>query len=128
MAENLTIFQKLGKMFGPDGPRQEPPAYTQYKFNKKDLLKTTSKAQFEKEKLTAQQTVYLANQWQKIDNEIYTQSVYYEPTRLASYYDYESMEFTPEISAALDIYGEESTTPSEDGHMLQQNMVIILFI
>tara|TARA_R110000744_G_scaffold191637_4_gene310796 strand:- start:1525 stop:3351 length:1827 start_codon:yes stop_codon:yes gene_type:complete len=118
MAENLTIFQKLGKMFGPDGPRQEPPAYTQYKFNKKDLLKTTSKAQFEKEKLTAQQTVYLANQWQKIDNEIYTQSVYYEPTRLASYYDYESMEFTPEISAALDIYGEESTTPSEDGHML----------
>jgi len=118
MAENLTIFQKLGKMFGPDGPRQEPPAYTQYKFSKEDLLKTTSKAQFEKEKLTAQQTVYLANQWQKIDNEIYTQSVYYEPTRIASYYDYESMEFTPEISAALDIYGEESTTPSEDGHML----------
>jgi len=118
MAENLTIFQKLGKMFGPDGPRQEPPTYTQYKFSKEDLLKTTSKAQFEKEKLTAQQTVYLANQWQKIENEIYTQSVYYEPTRIASYYDYESMEFTPEISAALDIYGEESTTPSEDGHML----------
>ena len=116
--ENLTIFQKLGKVLGPDGPRQEQPTYTQYKFNKQDLLKTTSKAQYEKEKLTAQQTVYLANQWQKIDNEIYTQSVYYEPTRLASYYDYESMEFTPEISAALDIYGEESTTPSEDGHML----------
>ena len=116
--ENLTIFQKLGKVFGPDGPRQEQPTYTQYKFNKQDLLKTTSKAQYEKEKLTAQQTVYLANQWQKIDNEIYTQSVYYEPTRFASYYDYESMEFTPEISAALDIYGEESTTPSEDGHML----------
>ncbi len=119
MAEkDLTIFQKLGKMFGPEGPRQEEPTYTQYKFNKSDLLKTTSKAQFEKEKLTAQQTVYLSNQWQKIENEIYTQSVYYEPTRLASYYDYESMEFTPEISAALDIYAEESTTPSEDGHML----------
>ena len=28
------------------------------------------------------------------------------------------MEFTPEISAALDIYAEESTTPSEDGHTL----------
>jgi len=118
MAENLTIFQRLGKMFGPDGPRQESPTYTRYKFNKQDLLKTTSKAQFEKEKLTAQQTVYLSNQWQKVENEIYTQSVYYEPTRLASYYDYESMEFTPEISAALDIYGEESTTPSEDGHIL----------
>ena len=52
-------------MVGPDGPRQEEPTYTRYKFNKQDLLKTTSKAQFEKEKLTAQQTVYLANQWQK---------------------------------------------------------------
>ena len=97
MAENLTIFQRLTKVFGPDGPRRAEPAYQQYKFNKDDLLKTTSKAQFEKEKLTAQQTVYLSKQWQKIENEIYTQSVYYEPTRLASYYDYESMEFTPEI-------------------------------
>ena len=118
MAENYTIYQRLSKMFGPEGPRQEDPTFTKYKFSKDDLLKTTSKAQFEKEKLTAQQTVYLANQWQKIENEIYTQSVYYEPTRLASYYDYESMEFTPEISAALDIYAEESTTPSEDGHTL----------
>ena len=100
------------------GLDKKEPTYTQYKFNKQDLLKTTSKAQFEKEKLTAQQTVYLANQWQKIENEIYTQSVYYEPTRLASYYDYESMEFTPEISAALDIYAEESTTPSDEGHIL----------
>jgi hypothetical protein len=29
------------------------------------------------------------------------------------------MEFTPEISTALDIYAEESTTPNEDGHILQ---------
>ena len=28
------------------------------------------------------------------------------------------MEFTPEISAALDIYAEECTTPSEKGYML----------
>ena len=79
MAENYTVFQRLSKMFGPEGPRQEEPSFTKYKFAKDDLLKTTSKAQFEKEKLTAQQTVYLANQWQKIENEIYTQSVYYEP-------------------------------------------------
>ena len=65
-----------------------------------------------------QQSLYLSNQWQKIDNELYTKSVYYEPTRLASYYDYESMEFTPEISAALDIYAEEATTPSEKGYVL----------
>ena len=65
-----------------------------------------------------QQSLYLSNQWQKIDNELYTKSIYYEPTRLASYYDYESMEFTPEISAALDIYAEECTTPSEKGYIL----------
>jgi hypothetical protein len=29
------------------------------------------------------------------------------------------MEFTPEISTALDIFAEESTTPNEDGHILQ---------
>ena len=118
MAENLTIYQKLTKVFGPDGPRLTEPTYQKYKFDGKELLKTTSKAQFEKDKLTAQQTVYLSKQWQKVENEMYTQSVYYEPTRIASYYDYEAMEFTPEISAALDIYAEESTTPSEDGHMV----------
>ena len=118
MADNLTIFQRLTKVFGPDGPRMDEPSYTKYKFNKKDLLKTTSKAEYEQEKLTAQQTMYLSKQWKRVENEIYSQSIYYEPTRLAAYYDYESMEFTPEISAALDIYAEESTTPSEDGHIL----------
>ena len=39
---------------------------------------------------------------------LYNQSVYYEPNRLSAYYDYESMEFTPEVSPALDIYAEES--------------------
>ena len=58
-------------------------------------------------------------QWQNVENNLYTQAVYYEPTRLAAFYDYESMEFTPEISAALDIYSEESTTTNEDGHILQ---------
>ena len=73
-----------------------------------------------KEKVTnATIKLYLSNQWQKIDNELYTKSIYYEPTRLASYYDYESMEFTPEISAALDIYSEEATTPSEKGYMFK---------
>ena len=44
---------------------------------------------------------------------------YYEPTRLSAFYDFESMEYTPEISSALDSYAEESTTPDEDGFMLQ---------
>jgi len=117
MADNLTIWQRLTKVFGPDSTLgQQPPVY---KFDKKELLKTTDKQEFEKEKLQAQQTMYLGQQWGKVENNLYSQAIYYEPTRLASYYDYESMEYTPEISAALDIYAEESTTTNEDGFILQ---------
>ena len=114
----LTIYQRLGKLFGPAGPNAPEPTYQKFKVGTQDILKTDSKAEYENEKLQIQQSMYLANQWQKIDNELYTKSIYYEPTRLASYYDYESMEFTPEISAALDIYAEECTTPSEKGYIL----------
>ena len=114
---DLTVWQRLSRSFGPNSLlNQDYPTYT---LDKKELLKTTSKDEYEREKLQAQQTYYLANQWTKIESNLYTQAVYYEPTRLASFYDYESMEYTPEISAALDIYGEESTTVDENGYMLQ---------
>ena len=74
--------------------------------------------EFEKAMLQAQQSSYIADKFTKLDQSLYNQSVYYEANRLAAYYDYESMEFTPEISAALDIYSEESTTLSEKGQML----------
>tara|TARA_R110000824_G_scaffold80968_1_gene203414 strand:- start:2506 stop:4338 length:1833 start_codon:yes stop_codon:yes gene_type:complete len=118
MAENLTIYQRLGKLFGPAGPTHTEPTYQKFKLGSQEILKTDSKKEYEEQKLQLQQSMYLSSQWQKIDNELYTKSIYYEPTRLASYYDYESMEFTPEISAALDIYAEESTTPSEKGYIL----------
>ncbi len=114
---NLTIWQKLSTVFGPNSLMNQD--FPTFKFDKKELLKTTSKQEYEKEKLQAQQTYYLANQWQKIESNLYTQATYYEPTRLSAFYDYESMEFTPEISAALDIYAEESTTLNQDGHMIQ---------
>jgi hypothetical protein len=114
---DLTVWQRLSRAFGPNSLLNQD--YPTYSLDKKELLKTTSQAEYEREKLQAQQTYYLANQWTKIESNLYTQAVYYEPTRLASFYDYESMEYTPEISAALDIYGEESTTVDENGHMLQ---------
>ena len=114
---NLTVWQRLSHAFGPNALLNQD--YPTYKFDRKDLLKTTSKQEYDKELLQAQQTYYLANQWTKIESNMYTQSIYYEPTRLSSFYDYESMEYTPEISAALDIYGEESTTVDENGYMLQ---------
>ena len=116
-----TIYQRLSKLFGPQGPTAQEPTFQKFTVGSQEILKTDNKQEFEEKKLQMQQSLYLSNQWQKIDNELYTKSIYYEPTRLASYYDYESMEFTPEISAALDIYAEESTTPSEKGYILTIN-------
>ena len=90
-----------------------------FKFDKKELLRTPNRDDYEREKLQAQQTYYLTNQWAKVENNLYSQAIYYEPSRLSAQYDYESMEYTPEISAALDIYSEESTTTNEDGFILQ---------
>ena len=118
MAEqNYTVFQKLTKMFGYQG-KIRPDQVPSFNFSKDELLKTDSKEEYEKALLQAQQSSYIADKWTKLDQSLYNQSVYYEPNRLAAYYDYESMEFTPEISAALDIYAEESTTMSEKGEIL----------
>ena len=114
---NLTIWQRLSKTFGPNSLLGMD--YPTYKMDKQVLLKTTDKKEYEKEKLQLQQTLFLNNQWAKIENNLYTQAIYYEPNRIASFYDYESMEYTPEISTALDIYSEESTTPNQDGYLLQ---------
>jgi hypothetical protein len=118
MAEdNNTVFQKLTRMFGYPGQvkKEQSPSFN---FSKDEILKTDSREEYEKAMLQAQQSQYIADKWTKLDQSLYNQSVYYEPNRMAAYYDYESMEFTPEISAALDIYAEESTTLSEKGDIL----------
>ncbi len=117
MADNLTVFQRLTKVFGFPGkvtPEQSPS----FNFDKEQILKTSSREEYEKAMLQAQQSQYIADKFSKLDQSLYNQSVYYEPNRLSMYYDVESMEFTPEISAALDIYAEESTTLSEKGDLL----------
>ena len=114
---NMTVWQRLSQTFGPNSQLNQD--YPTFKFDKKELLRTKSKEEYEKEKLQAQQTYYLTNQWAKVENNLYSQAIYYEPSRLSAQYDYESMEYTPEISAALDIYAEESTTTNEDGFILQ---------
>ena len=103
-----TVFQQLNDLFGPEVKKQQNKS--RYSINDKELLKTKSKEEYDFEKLKRQQDAYLSNMWQKVDNEIYQHSIYYETTRLASYADFEGMEFFPEIAAALDIMMEESTT------------------
>jgi hypothetical protein len=115
--QNNTVWQRLSRALGPDALMNQD--FPVYKFDKKEILRTQNKDEYEREKLQAQQSAYLANQFAKVESNLYNQAVYYEPNRLAAYYDYESMEYTPEISAALDIYAEESTTPNEDGFILQ---------
>lgn len=118
MAQNLTVFQKLTKVFGFPGQVKRNQQSPEFNFSKSDLLKIDNKQDYEKSLLQGQQSEYIADKWTKLDQSLYNQSVYYEPNRLAAYYDFESMEFTPEIAAALNIYSEESTTMSEKGEIL----------
>jgi hypothetical protein len=111
-----TVFQQLNDLFGPEVKQKQNKS--RYSINDKELLKTKSKEEYDYEKLKRQQDSYLANQWKKVDNEIYQHSIYYETTRLASYADFEGMEFFPEIAAALDIMMEESTTINSDNKVI----------
>ena len=111
-----TIFQQLNDLFGPEVKR--PQNKSRYSLGDKELLKTKSKEEYDFEKLKQQQDKYLSGMWQKVDNEIYQHSIYYETTRLASYADFEGMEFFPEIAAALDIMMDESTTLNPDNKLI----------
>src|SRR5437870_2979846 len=108
--KNLTIFKKLGQILAPDVVKlkQKQPQAQKYSLGNDALIKTDSKAEYEKQKLQAQQTKYLGNLWKKVENGLFQQSINYETTRVGSYSDFEAMEFYPEIAATLDIMMEES--------------------
>lgn len=91
--KNLTVFQRLTKVFGFQEQPQRKELESTVKFTKDELLKTDSKADYEKALLQAQQSQFITDKWSKLDQSLYQQSIYYEPNRLAAYYDYESMEF-----------------------------------
>ena len=55
MAEqNMTVWQRLSQTFGPNSLLNQD--YPTFKFDKKELLRTKSREEYEKEKLQAQQT------------------------------------------------------------------------
>jgi hypothetical protein len=116
--DNLTVFQRLNRMFGPDGVKVPQDHTNRYSIGNQELLKTQSKEEFETAKLQAQQNKYLSGLWSKVDNELYQQTIHYETTRVGSYSDFEAMEHYPEISAALDIMMEEATTPNDKGQIV----------
>ncbi len=116
--QNLTVFQKLGQILGPDGVKNKEIQTKRYNIGKGELLKTTNKAEYETAKLQSQQNKYLGQVWKKVENGLFQQAVSYETTRIGSYSDFEAMEFYPEIAAALDIMMEESTTLNNNGRMV----------
>jgi uncharacterized membrane protein YgcG len=122
MAENrnLTIFQRLGQILGPDSAKlkQSQPQPQRYNMGSDVLLKTDNRSDFERAKLQAQQNKYLSQMWKKVESGLFQQSINYETTRIGSYSDFEAMEFYPIIAAALDIMAEESTTLNDRGKVL----------
>ena len=119
---NLTIFQRLGQVINPENTRpKQAQAKTntqRYNIGSDVLLKTDNKADFDRIKLQQQQNRFLANQWSRVDSGLFQQSINYETTRIASYSDFENMEFYPAIAAALDVMMEESTTVNDKGKIM----------
>lgn len=118
MSKKLTTFQRLNNLLGPGGTKNTKSLTNKYKVSKDELIRTKDKGEYEAAKLQAQQNKYLKSQWNKVDGELYQNAIHYETTRIGSYADFESMEFYPEISAALDIMMEEATTPNDKGKIL----------
>jgi hypothetical protein len=118
--QQLTIFQRLGQILGPDGVKQKQsqPQTQRYNIGSGELLRTQDKAEYDRAKLQAQQNKLLGNTWKKVESGLFQQSINYETTRIASYADFEAMEFYPTIAAALDVMMEESTTLNDKGRML----------
>ena len=116
--QQRTVYQKLNDVFGKEGLNPNAKQSNRYAIGNTEILRTQSKEEFDTAKLQASQTKYLSGMWNKVDGELYQQAIHYETTRVGSYSDFETMEFYPEISAALDVMMEESTTPNDKGDVI----------
>lgn len=114
----LTVFQRLGQILGPDGVNTTKQNSNKYNIKNTELLRTTSKEEYQAAKLQAQQNAYVSAMWHKGGGEMRQQALQYETTRIASYVDFENMEYFPEMAAALDIMSEEATTPNDKGKVM----------
>jgi len=117
--KKLTIFNRLGQVLNPNyiATKQQQPSQ-RYNIGSNELLRTDSKAEYERAKLQAMQNKLLGNTWKKVETGLFQQSINYETTRIGSYSDFEAMEFYPTIAAALDVMMEESTTINDNGRIM----------
>lgn len=116
MADNKTIFQRLGGIFrGKDNIA--PP--TPINVPSTEVVYTTSdKGEYERELLQRKQEKLISMQWVKagLDN---AQQQIGDLTKIKlMYHDADLMDGWPEIAAALDILSEEACTISNKGRMI----------
>jgi hypothetical protein len=105
-----TIFQRLNKVLGGNNTPTfeiDPNSFAHL-----------SPTEINVKKLEAQQVMYLQAQHTKIGNSLKMTATLYESTRMASYYDYEAMDYMPEITQALNILAQESTTVNDKGSVI----------
>ena len=54
---NLTIYQRLGKLFGPGGPTKPEISYQKFKVGPQDILKQTQKMRMKRK--VANATIFI---------------------------------------------------------------------
>lgn len=117
MSQKNTVYQKLSNIFGNGAKPIVPQQNTKILNGGREILRTTSADEANIAKLQAMQDKYIHQQWHSSTANSVYKSLNYEPTRLASYTDFEQMEYFPEIASALETYVEEATV-SKKGKIL----------
>jgi len=125
MAENNkgTIFQRALHAFRKDprsGINQAPMGHTPMASTQNmDGYPTRVNPSSPVNSLEHQQQQYLDWQMDAIAQDIYTRTVYYDTDRVGAYQDYNAMDHSPEIAAALDIIRDECLVRNERGNILE---------
>ena len=115
MADNKTIYQKIGSTLNFDGFGFDDPKSND---NNKIIIRGDSPEDLQRKALELQQKQSLADKFFKVTDHGFQKAMQYEAARLPAYLDYEGMEYYPLIASSLDLFMEEATTIGENGKML----------
>lgn len=125
--DNLSIYQKLNKLFNLDGfgfnettPMSSTSSLGTSPSGKQNkiIIKGNTPEEIHLKGLELEQKRELQNKFFRTTDRGFQKALQYEAARLPAYIDYEGMEYYPIISAALDLYMEEATTIGFNGQML----------
>lgn len=117
-----TIYQQLNKLLNLDGFgfQDAQPSISQSTPAKegKIIIKGNSPEEIHRKGLELEQKRELQNKFFRTTDRGFQKALQYEAARLPLYIDFESMEYYPIISSALDLFMEEATTIGLNGKML----------